>query len=122
MGEWVWLHFPAVLRGRSPKLHWPWTGPFVVIEVLSDVTYRVHSEKPKPGCRRQRFVVHSNHLKPCQTPIQENQHEGEPNEVNRKQGNISDNEENAFGTQLLKRAKLSQENQLNVVGQLGVVD
>ena len=50
VGEWVWLHFPAVLRGRSPKLHWPWTGPFVVIEVLSDVTYWVHSEKPKPGC------------------------------------------------------------------------
>ena len=93
VGDRVWLHSPAVPRGRSPKLHRPWTGPFVVIKVLSEVTYRVQSEKPKPGRRRQRFVVHFNRLKPCQTPTQETQQEGEPNEVNREQANISDNEE-----------------------------
>ena len=69
VGDRVWLHSPAVPRGRSPKLHRPWTGPFVVVKVLSDVTYRVQLEKPKPGRRRQRFLVHFNRLKPCQTPI-----------------------------------------------------
>ena len=91
MGDQVWFHSTAVPRGRSPKLQRPWTGPFVVIKVLSDVTYQVQSEKPKPGHRRQRFVAHFNRLKPCQTPIQEAQQEGEPNEVNREQANISDN-------------------------------
>ena len=65
----------------------------MVVKVLSDVTYRVQSEKPKPGRHRQRFVVHFNRLKPCQAPTQETQQEGEPNEVNREQANISDNEE-----------------------------
>ena len=96
MGDRVWLHSPTVPRGRSPKLHQPRTGPFVVVKVLSDVTYRVQSEKLKPGRHRQRFVVHFNHLKPCQTPIQETQQEGEPNEVNGEQGNIFNNEEDAM--------------------------
>ena len=67
----------------------------MVVKVLSDVTYRLQSEKPKPGHRRQRFVAHFNRLKPCQTPIQES-HEREPNEVNGEQGNISNNEEDAL--------------------------
>ena len=57
------------------------------------VTYRVQSEKPIPGCHRQRFVVHFNHLKPSQTRTQETQQEGKPNEVNRGQANVSDNEQ-----------------------------
>ena len=67
VGDRVWLHSPAVPRGRSPKLHRPWTGPFVVIKVLSDVTYRIQSENPKRGRRRQRHVIHFNRLKPCRT-------------------------------------------------------
>ncbi len=35
----VWLHSPAVPRGKSPKFHKPWKGPFTVVKVLSDVTY-----------------------------------------------------------------------------------
>ena len=71
VGDRVWLHSPAIPRGRSPKLHQPWTGPFVVIKVLSDVTYRIQSERPKPRCRRRRLVVHFNRLKPCHTPAQD---------------------------------------------------
>ena len=71
VGDRVWLHSPAIPRGRSPKLHRPWTGPFVVIKVLSDVTYRIQSERPKSRCRRQRLVVHFNRLKPCHTPAQD---------------------------------------------------
>ena len=49
VGDRVWLHSPAVQRGRSPKLHRPWTGPFVVIKVLSEVTYQVQSENQNQG-------------------------------------------------------------------------
>lgn len=76
---------PAVPRDRSPNLHRPWRRPFVVIKVLSDVTYQFQSEKSKPGCRKQTFVVHFKYLKPCQIPILETQQEGEPNEINREQ-------------------------------------
>ena len=40
-GDLVWLHNPAVPRGRSRKLHCPWTGPFTVVKRLSDVVYRI---------------------------------------------------------------------------------
>ena len=30
-GDLVWLHSPATPRGRSRKLHKPWTGPFCVV-------------------------------------------------------------------------------------------
>ena len=29
-GDRVWLHSPAVPRGKSPKFHGPWIGQFVV--------------------------------------------------------------------------------------------
>jgi hypothetical protein len=59
-GDAVWLHNPARTRGRSPKLQSPWEGPYLVIDVLSDVVYRIQKEphtKPK--------VVHHDRLKPC---------------------------------------------------------
>ena len=68
----------------------------MVIKVLSDVTYQFQSEKSKPGCRKQTFVVHFKYLKPCQIPILETQQEGEPNEINREQAKISDNEKNVM--------------------------
>ena len=37
-GDLVWLYSPAVSRGRSPKFHRPWKGPYCVVKVLSDVT------------------------------------------------------------------------------------
>ncbi len=58
----------AVPRGRTPKLHRPWKGPYVVVKALSDVTYRIQLEAPGGRRRRQRLVVHFNRLKPCQSP------------------------------------------------------
>ena len=40
-GDHVWVLFPQVPRGKSRKLYRPWSGPFVVVKKLSDVTYRV---------------------------------------------------------------------------------
>ena len=43
-GEHVWVHNPAVPRGKSKKLHQPWTGPFRVLETCSTLTTRPHFE------------------------------------------------------------------------------
>ena len=59
-GDFVWLHCPAVPRGKSRKLHRPWKGPFVVTKVLSDVVFRIQHRDPP----RKRLVVHFNRLKP----------------------------------------------------------
>ncbi|PIK43217.1 Retrovirus-related Pol polyprotein from transposon [Apostichopus japonicus] len=57
----VMLYVPKRRRGLSPKLQRCWEGPYVVINRLSDVTYRIkRSEKAKS------IVVHFNRLKPYQ--------------------------------------------------------
>ena len=33
----VWLHCPAVPRGKSPKLHCVWQEPYMIHKVVSDV-------------------------------------------------------------------------------------
>ena len=60
VGDLVLLHCPHVPRGRSPKLHRPWQGPFKVMAVLGPATYRI------VNCARakKRLVVHFNQLKP----------------------------------------------------------
>ena len=65
VGSHVWVLFPQVPRGRSKKVHRPWSGPFVVIKHLSDVTYRVQIV----NSRRRRVVVHFNHLKPYKLSV-----------------------------------------------------
>ena len=69
-GNLVWLYFPAVPKGRSRKLHWPWKGPYRVVKVISDVIYWIRlvsaSERGQPNRRhRPHLVVHFNQLKPC---------------------------------------------------------
>lgn len=60
-GDRVMLYSPVVPRGRSKKLHCPWSGPFKVLKKLSEVTYRIRH------CQggRKRMVVHFNRLKLC---------------------------------------------------------
>ena len=72
VGDMVWLHSPAVPRGKAAKFHRFWKGPFQVKKVLSDVTYQIQSTA---GSRRQRLVVHFNHLKPAyESPPQQRSH------------------------------------------------
>ena len=61
LGDLVWLHCPAVPRGKPKKLHRPWTGPFRVVRRLSTATYRIENVR----ARRQRLVVHFDRLKLC---------------------------------------------------------
>ena len=60
-GDLVWLHSTVVPRGKSKKLHRPWTGPYRVVKKLSDIVYRLQHTQ----LRRKRPVVHRNRLKPC---------------------------------------------------------
>ena len=54
-GSLVWLHCPAVPRGKSPKFHRPWQGP----RRFGSVVYCIqHVQNP-----RKRVVVHANRLK-----------------------------------------------------------
>jgi len=56
-GDQVWLHNPRRKKGLSPKLQSPWEGPYDVVEVLSDVTYRI-----RRGARCRPRVVHVDRL------------------------------------------------------------
>ena len=39
----VWLFTPKVPSGVSKKLHNPWTGPWTIKEVLSEVLFRIET-------------------------------------------------------------------------------
>ena len=60
-GDLVWLHCPAVPRGKSPKLHRYWQGPYTVVQPLGDALFIIQ-RKDSP---RKRTVVHFDRLKPC---------------------------------------------------------
>ena len=48
VGDMVWLYNPAVLRGRSKKLHRPWGGPYSVVARVSETVYRLqHLQRPR---------------------------------------------------------------------------
>ena len=61
VGDLVWLHNPAVPRGKSRKLHRPWIGPYRIVTRVSDVVYRLQHIQH----RNQKPVVHFDRLKPC---------------------------------------------------------
>ena len=61
VGNLVWLHSSVVPRGKSRKLHHPWSGPFKILQNLSEANYRI---KKLTGNRRIQ-VIHFDHLKLC---------------------------------------------------------
>ena len=70
VGDKVWLYSPAFPRHHAAKFHQPWKGPYRIVEVLLDVTYRIRLEGPTSSdCRRRlNQVVHFNCLKPHKGP------------------------------------------------------
>lgn len=58
----VWYWRPVFKKGQCPKLLSFWTGPFFVVEVLSDVVYRIQRTS-----RCTSKIVHHNQIKPCFT-------------------------------------------------------
>ena len=59
IGETVYLHNPARKVDSSEKLHCPWTGPFLVVERISDLVYKIQES---PGDAKK--CVHHDRLKP----------------------------------------------------------
>ena len=66
LGEHVMLFWPAPKKGISPKLFPKWSGPFVIQERLSDVTYRVKLSDNKS------IVIHVQRLRKLSIPISHN--------------------------------------------------
>lgn len=58
-GNVVWLYTPTRVKNISPKLQRKWDGPYFIVTVLSDVTYKIQKN---PSSRSQ--VVHHDRLKP----------------------------------------------------------
>ena len=65
VGDLVWLEEKAVPRWVHRKFYHPWSGPWRVVKVISDVTYRIQSEEVAPlwARRKTRLIVHFNRLK-----------------------------------------------------------
>ncbi|KFD60515.1 hypothetical protein M514_27302 [Trichuris suis] len=61
IGDLVFLFLPRVLQGRNKKFRKPWVGPYVIIDQLSSVTYRIQ----RCSYRRDVQVVHADCLKSC---------------------------------------------------------
>ena len=59
VGDKVLLFMPAMKKGRSKKLSSRWTGPYRIVEVLSDVVFRINLNNQVKD-----KVVHHNRLKP----------------------------------------------------------
>ena len=57
----VWLHSTVIPQGHSRKLHHPWTGPYTVIERVSESDYRIKGLRG----RRRTHIVHFDRLKLC---------------------------------------------------------
>jgi hypothetical protein len=65
IGDEVWLHCPAVPKGRCRKFHRPWQGPFTVVKLIDNYVYRIQSNNTP----RKRLVVHYSRLKPYHQPF-----------------------------------------------------
>jgi hypothetical protein len=57
IGDKVWLTKEVKTKGRTPKLENRWVGPFEIIDVLSDLNYKIKSKNKIQ-------IVHHNRLKP----------------------------------------------------------
>ena len=62
-GQKVLLHSPVVPVSKSPKFFCPWKGPYVILQDISDVTYRFED----PLTNKQ-LIVHYDRLKPFKEP------------------------------------------------------
>ena len=59
VGDMVLLHSCVIPRGKCRKLHNPWTGPFLVEDIISESVYKIRS--PKGGKPK---IIHFDRLKP----------------------------------------------------------
>ena len=53
VGDFIWLYNPAKKKGVSPKLTSKWEGPYLVVNKLSDVNYRIHLPRREQAIGRE---------------------------------------------------------------------
>ena len=89
-GDHAWLYTPAVPKGKSPKFHRPWQGPYQVLKKKGEVTYDIR----RLAHPRKRLIVHYNRLKPFlqasphgeQESSEEEEEKGTPSEEQESRG------------------------------------
>ncbi|XP_074653636.1 uncharacterized protein LOC141907795 [Tubulanus polymorphus] len=68
VGDRVWRYSHALKTDEAAKFHKRWMGPYIIVEKISEVTYRVQLEG---GLGTKVRTVHFNDLKLCHGPIVE---------------------------------------------------
>ena len=58
-GDNVWLQNSVIPEGLSPKISYPWKGPYTILQCLNDVTYKI-----KSTVNQKETIVHYDRLKP----------------------------------------------------------
>ena len=58
IGSKVWLYHPAIPKGSTKKFASPWKGPYMKLDKINDVNYRIQSLST-----RKQLTVHVNRLK-----------------------------------------------------------
>ena len=61
VGDLVWLHSTVIPPGQSRKLHHPWTGPYKIVEKISDSDYKIKGLRGRKQCH----IIHFDRLKLC---------------------------------------------------------
>ena len=81
-GDRVMLFTPSIPHGRCKKLACHWSGPYLVLKKISEVTYRIRQ------CNgRKRVVVHFNWLKLCPPSVRSST-DGLQNNLYRQDGDV----------------------------------
>jgi hypothetical protein len=57
----MWLYWSTCMKGKSPKLQFPWEGPYRVVAWINDVVYRIQRNP-----RSRMLMVHLDRLAPYQ--------------------------------------------------------
>jgi hypothetical protein len=60
VGDWVWYWYPRRYQRRSPKWQRQYTGPYLVVRVISPCNFVLQKSK-----QSKQFVVHGDKLKKC---------------------------------------------------------
>ena len=92
IGDRVWLFNSATKKGESRKLQSPWLGPFVILDKLSDVNYKIGAEN---GLGRKQ-IVHYNRLKSCKMQKIKNDPEQVHRQIDHAGDEDDDSDENLY--------------------------
>jgi hypothetical protein len=65
-GDDGWLYGTTCMKGKSPKLQYPWEGPYKAVMRVNDVVYRIQRNQ-----RSRMMMVHLNQLSSYQETAQD---------------------------------------------------